>query len=224
MRFVRPRDFSGANWASASYQTVLCMDDVLRRQAEKWQERASGYLHADETTDPYGAYFSYFICLLIIAKDHSNHSPREVGPGDEKLIKELFKRDHRKILDVLATNEISKVTRQLSKRLDGKDGSESQSIIFVKKSQSVSFDRHINYVADLNELANFWKGLEAEGACRGGSSKRSCQVFTFLWQIRNNLFHGEKGYGENHRVESDQLLLIDACKLLQAITSTILAR
>ena len=197
------------------------MDDVLRKQAEKWQNRASRYLQTEQTGDPYGAYFSYFICLLIIAKDHANHSSREIGPGDEKFIRELFKRDYRKILDVLKTNELREVARRLAGRLDGKEG---QSIVFVKRNESVSLVKHKNYVADLNELANFWKGLEAEDACRGGSSARSCQVFTFLWQIRNNLFHGEKGYGENYRVESDQLLLIDACKLLSAITSTILRR
>ena len=200
------------------------MDDVLRNQAEKWQERASSYLLAEEIADPYGAYFSYFICLLIIAKDHSNHLSREIGSGDEKLIRELFKRDHRKILDVLDTGEIKKVARRLAQRLDGKDGLEGQSIIFVKRSQSVPLHKHKNYVADLNELANFWNGLEAEDSCRGGSGARSCQVFTFLWQIRNNLFHGEKGYGEHHRVESDQLLLLDACKLLAAITTTIMTR
>ena len=197
------------------------MDDVLRKQAEKWQDRASHYLLTEQTGDPYGAYFSYFICLLIIAKDHANHSSRETGPGDEKLIKELFKRDYRKILDVLRTNELREVARRLAGRLDGMEG---QSIVFVKRNQSVPEGKHKNYVADLNELANFWKGLEAEDACKDGSRARSCQVFTFLWQIRNNLFHGEKGYGENHRVESDQLLLIDACKLLAAITSTILPR
>lgn len=198
------------------------MDDILRKQAEKWQDRASGYLLKEETGDPYGAYFSYFICLLIIAKDHSNHSERKIGPGDEKPIRDLFRRDHRKILGVLDSVELRKVTRSLAQRLDGMNDTEGQSIIFVRKSQSVTHDRHINIVADLKELANFWKGLEAEDACQGGSSARSCQVFTFLWQIRNNLFHGEKGYGENHRVQSDQLLLVDACKILAAVTSTIL--
>ena len=198
------------------------MDDHLRKQAEKWQERASIYLLGDKA-DPYGAYFSYFICLLIIAKDHSNNSPREIGPGDERLIKEIFRRDHRKILDVLQTSDNRTVTKRLAQRLDGKDGLEGQSIIFVRRSQSLTYEKHKSYVADLNELASFWKDLEAEDACRGGSKARSCQIFTFLWQIRNNLFHGEKGYGENQRVESDHRLLVDACKILAAITSAILA-
>ena len=43
-----------------------------------------------------------------------------------------------------------------------------------------------------------------------------------LWQIRNNLFHGEKGYGANFRVESDQMLLEDACKIISAIISVLL--
>jgi hypothetical protein len=200
------------------------MDDVLRKQAEKWQARATGYLQTGETSDPYGSYFSYFICLLIIAKDHCNHSSKSIGRGDEEQIKRLFNRDHRKILNVLRTNEISEVTRHLATRLDGINGIDGQSIIFVKESFSVSQTKYKSTVADLNELANFWKGLEAEDDPQGGSAARSRQVFTFLWQIRNNLFHGEKGYGENHRVESDQLLLNDACKLLAAITSTILAR
>lgn len=200
------------------------MDDVLRSQAEKWQERASGYLLSEEAFDPYGAYFSYFICLLIIAKDHSNHSSGANGPGDEKLIRALFRRDYRKILDVLKTNETKKVTSRLAHRLDGKDGVEGQSIIFVKRSESVALKKHSEVTADLKELANYWKDLELENACKGGSRARACQVFALLWQIRNNLFHGEKGYGENQRVESDQGLLVDSCKLLSAITTSILAR
>lgn len=199
------------------------MDEFLVRQAEKWMDRASGYLTSDGSRDPYGAYFSYFISLLIIAKDHSNHTSRNIGPGDEKLIKELFKHDHRKILDVLDSVELRKVTKVLARRLDGKNDTEGQSIIFVKRNQSVSLDRHRNYVADLNELSNFWNGQEKEGDCRGGSRARACQIFTFLWQIRNNLFHGEKGYGENRRVESDAQLLVEACKILAAITSKMLS-
>lgn len=198
------------------------MDFVLRTQAEKWQERASSYLGSEKAADPYGAYFSYFICLLIIAKDHSNHLPKEIGPGDEKLIRELFKHNHHKVLDALGTVEICKVTRRLSERLDNKDGMDGQSIIFVKRNLTISIEKHKNLVADMNDLANYWKNIEAVDACQGGRRARSCQVFSFLWQIRNNLFHGEKGYGENKRIESDQLLLVDACKLLAAITSKFL--
>lgn len=198
------------------------MDDFLGAQAQQWLMRASTYLADDDSRDPYGAYFSYFICLLIIAKDHQNSSSRHIGPGDENLIKDLFKGNYRAVLDALKTGELPSVTKALSGRL-GDEGLESgQSIIFVKSTQSIQDKKYKCIVADLNELARYWDGSEDEDDCRQGSSARACQVFTFLWQIRNNLFHGEKGYGANRRVESDQHLLEDACKITSAIISALL--
>ena len=197
------------------------MDHDLRKQVFAWQDRGSRYLNSTEEKDLYGAYFSYFICLLIIAKDYANHSSRNCRSDDYSLIKSLFKAKNVDVLQSLDRSELHQITRDLAHRLEWSDEALGQSIIYVKQGSQLE-NKFRCTVADLNELANFWKGIDGESDCTGGRSTRASQVFTLLWQIRNNLFHGEKGYGLNGRIESDLQLLADACKLLEAITMALL--
>lgn len=197
------------------------MDSALFRQAENWQKRAGRCLSENGESDPYSAYFSYFICLLIIAKDHANHSSRKCANSDCPLIRSLFRANYQKVLDALQTPELRSVTSDLANRLNKLDSAIGQSIVYVKPNTTIEDNVRLT-IADLNDLSKFWKGQTSANDCIGGLPTRSVQVFTFLWQVRNNLFHGEKGYGSPERVAADEELLSNACKILEALTGVLL--
>lgn len=189
------------------------MDPVLYENTQKWIDRGRRY-HANQ--DPYGAYFAYFIALLIIARDHENNSGR-ASRTDSEQIKRLIVARSREVLNALRNPALSEVTLELANRLAGTKQGLDQSIVFIRPGSTEEADSHRVRIGSMNDLAAWWRS----GMPSSGERGMAANLFYFLWQVRNNLFHGEKGYGMRERVAQDSKLLDRSCRILDAICQTL---
>lgn len=185
------------------------MDPVLHENAHKWIDRGRRY---HQNQDPYGAYFAYFIALLIIARDHENSSGR-TSRTDSEQIKRLFTTRSPDVLNALRNPSLDDVTTDLANRLAGTKQGLDQAILFIRPGSSENEDSRRARIESLNELARWWRTGMPSADERG----MAANLFSFLWQVRNNLFHGEKGYGHRDRLSKDAKLLDRSCRLLDVV-------
>jgi hypothetical protein len=185
------------------------MDPVLQENAQKWIDRGRKY-HSSQ--DPYGAYFAYFIALLIIARDHENSSGRS-SRSDSDQIRKLFEARSPEILNALRNPSLAQVTTELANRLIGTSQGLEQSIVYIRPGSLDESDSQRVRVESMNDLAAWWRHGMPSSEERGMARN----LFYFLWQVRNNLFHGEKGYGHRDRLSQDAKLLDRSCRLLDAV-------
>lgn len=207
------------------------MDHHLHENAKKWLKRAKRYHAADAANrDPYTAYFSYFIALLILAKEHDNNlPPSKKADSEEKMFRNLFRDFFEEILSALDTPSLRPVTHELAGRLSQIHPGSDQAIIFISPFEQASLgeerrnkikESRDRAIKDMKALASYWAGREYEAK----PEDLSKFVFTFFWQVRNNLFHGEKGYGTAGRISEDSKLLDKACRLLDAVVEHLLTQ
>lgn len=189
------------------------MDPVLYENAQKWIDRGRRY-HANQ--DPYGAYFAYFIALLIIARDHENSSGR-TSRTDSEQIRRLIVSRSSDVLNALRVPALSEVTLELANRLVGTKQGLDQSIVFIRPGSIEEADSQRVRIDSMNDLATWWRHGMPSSDERG----MAANLFYFLWQVRNNLFHGEKGYGMRERVSQDSKLLDRSCRILDAICQSL---
>lgn len=199
------------------------MDPTLQENATKWLRRAERH-HAENAShrDPYTAYFSYFIALLIIAKDHDNNL-RFKSESEEKMLRKVFKDFPERILRAVGQPQLVSVTEELANRLGNLHPGSDQSIIYIAPINEAESSDDLrarrtkksreDAIADMKMLAEYWSHESTTNDYR----KISSCIFTFLWQVRNNLFHGQKGYGEKNRVIEDTKLLDRSCRLISAV-------
>lgn len=185
------------------------MDPVLQENAQKWIDRGRKY-HSSK--DPYGAYFAYFIALLIIARDHENSSGRS-SRSDSDQIRKLFESRSPDVLNALRNPSLTQVTSELANRLVGTSHGIDQSIVYIRPGSIDESDSQRVRIESMNNLATWWRNGMPSSEERGMSRN----LFYFLWQVRNNLFHGEKGYGQKNRVSQDSKLLDRSCQILEVI-------
>ena len=191
----------------------MTMDPVLQENAQKWIDRGRKY-HSSQ--DPYGAYFAFFIALLIIARDHENSSGRS-SRSDSDQIRRLFESRSSEVLNTLRNPSLTHVTTELANRLVGTSQGLDQSIVYIRPGSLDESDSHRTRIESMNNLAIWWRHGMPSSEERGMARN----LFYFLWQVRNNLFHGEKGYGQKNRVSQDSKLLDRSCQILEAICESL---
>lgn len=163
------------------------MDHHLHENAKKWLKRAKRYHAADAANrDPYTAYFSYFIALLILAKEHDNNlPPSKKADSEEKMFRNLFRDFFEEILSALDTPSLRPVTHELAGRLSQIHPGSDQAIIFISPFEQASLgeerrnkikESRDRAIKDMKALASYWAGKEYEAK----PEDLSKFVFTFF--------------------------------------------
>ena len=192
------------------------MDPLLQANAVKWLKRGISY---HEEKDPYGCYFALILSLTIMARDFRNSSARSGKPFDDRF-------EIRKYL-LSRKVEVARIFRSAT--------TAESMIWFVSRLTSESLEQHhLLRIPDnqpssvrgnpedkkgaLRELEAIWR----QGCPRGLEDRHAECLVVFFWQIRNQLFHGEKAYGSQETQASDTKVLSHASTLLEELIKGLL--
>lgn len=192
------------------------MDSFLQANAVKWLERGISY---HDEKDPHGCYFALILSLTIIARDFHNSSLQTGKEFD----------DRREIRSFLLSrkNEVARIFRSTSTaesiqwfidRLS-QDSDEQHHLLRIPERQPSSVRGNpVDKKGALRNLEEIWRN----GCPQGKEREHAEGLVVFFWQIRNQLFHGEKSYGTRETQASDTKVLSHASTLLEQLIKGLL--
>jgi hypothetical protein len=154
-----------------------------------------------------------------MARDFRNSSPKSIKEFDDRLEIGRFLQSRKyEVAHIFRSPATAEPIKWFLARLNAESG-EQHHLLRIPDHQPPSARGNLaDKKAALRELESIWHS----GCPKGLEEEHAKSLLVFFWQIRNQLFHGEKAYGTRETQASDTKVLSHASTLLEELIKGLL--